>query len=639
MGVLSDQLKLVNEHVAQAKEAINDKYEVFNIAAISTLKTGDIAKRIQDIPALDTSDATARRQHILEDKTAYVDGYKIEGSMSDYSGENHSQWLTIVGDKDVAGSGKGFTCNIHYDGYIDEKTKLLLPVNQFEDWGLTPDMIVEGKEWMGIRGTAKSTNTSDATATEDDIAKGKTAYAKGEKITGTLKDSTGKYVTATVDSVNPVGTNIILPERAIYDGTCQISISTKALAEKAGLTADIIKKGEVVFGIVGTYEGTTSTPGSPEIELDETDPSKAYYNYSAPSHLFHPGDKWGYWEILLGASNHPINSYSNAHFAEAYRRMYVAYKLNGQDMDGYFVEEMSGEKSYHSVYYEVDGKDYLTCYVGDLELTVDDCNYIYKCLRYDSPELMMKFTGYKYFHKNCYVTYLLFDAFDEPTRKAYMNKCQDTFQHICAVIYANYGIETSLPYQGYWNSYTSDHYTRRQKVQIAKVIHDFLVLNNTYHESSVENLDQTMYPALSKGAETPVCASYAHAFQWCCHKFGIMCHVVNGSTDSEGNARHLWNMINYENYGSPAISNTTDGSIWYECDVTWDDPTNGGTDYCQWEFFNTTTSYIQSSAGGNRRRSYRNVTSNGNEAFYDFIVNNCTATEFAYHGSQKYGGM
>lgn len=637
MGVLSDQLKLVNEHVAQAKDAINDKYEVFNMTAINTLKTGDLAQRIQDIPALDTSDATAKAQHILKDKTAYVNGYKIEGTMSDYAGEDNSQWLRIVGDKDVAGTSKGFTCNVSYSGYIDEKTKLLLTMHELQSWGLTPDIIVKDKEWMGIKGTGETgVNTSDATATKNDIAENKTAYVNGVKLTGSLKDYSDVTAIATNVSNSTDGIFVEIFGRAIYN---KIGVSSDKIAAAIGLKAEIIKKGQTVLGITGTYEGTTSTPGSPEIELDETDPSKVYYNYSAPSHLFHPGDKWGYWEILLGASNHPINSYSNAHFAEAYRRMYVAYKLNGQDMDGYFVEEMSGEKSYHSVYYEVDGKDYLTCYVGDLELTVDDCNYIYKCLRYDSPELMMKFTGYKYFHKNGYVTYLLFDSFDEPTREMYMNKCQDTFQHICAVIYANYGIETSLPYQGYWNSYTSDHYTRRQKVQIAKVIHDFLVLNNTYHSSSIENLDQTMYPALSKGAETPVCASYAHAFQWCCHKFGIMCHVVNGSTDSEGNARHLWNMINYEDYGSPAVSNTKDGSIWYECDVTWDDPTNGGTDYCQWEFFNTTTSYIQSSAGGNRRRSYRNVTNNGNEAFYDFIVNNCTATEFAYHGSQKYGGM
>lgn len=637
MGVLSDQLKLVNEHVAQAKEAINDKYEVFNMTAINTLKTGDLAKKIQDIPALDTSDATAKAQHILKDKTAYVNGYKIKGTMSDYAGEDHSQWLRIVGDKDVTGTSKGFTCNVSYSGYIDEKTKFLLTMHELQSWGLTPDIIVKDKEWMGIKGTGETgVDTSDATATKNDITENKTAYVNGVKLTGSLKDYSDATAIATNVSNSTDGIFVEVFGRAIYN---KIGVSSDKIAEAIGLKAEIIKKGQTILGITGTYEGTTSTPGSPEIELDETDPSKVYYNYSAPSHLFHPGDKWGYWEILLGASNHPINSYSNAHFAEAYRRMYVAYKLNGQDMDGYFVEEMSGEKSYHSVYYEVDGKDYLTCYVGDLELTVDDCNYIYKCLRYDSPELMMKFTGYKYFHKDGYVTYLLFDSFDEPTRKTYMNKCQDTFQHICAVIYANYGIETSLPYQGYWNSYTSDHYTRRQKVQIAKVIHDFLVLNNTYHSSSIENLDQTMYPALSKGAETPVCASYAHAFQWCCHKFGIMCHVVNGSTDSEGNARHLWNMINYEDYGSPAISNTKDGSIWYECDVTWDDPTNGGTDYCQWEFFNTTTSYIQSSAGGNRRRSYRNVTNNGNEAFYDFIVNNCTATEFAYHGSQKYGGM
>ena len=40
------------------------------MTTINTLKTGDLAQRIQDIPALDTSDATAKAQHILKDKNS-----------------------------------------------------------------------------------------------------------------------------------------------------------------------------------------------------------------------------------------------------------------------------------------------------------------------------------------------------------------------------------------------------------------------------------------------------------------------------------------------------------------------------------------------------------------------------------------
>lgn len=851
MGVLSSQLKVIKTHIDDAKDAINVKYEETNKPPIKDLKTGEIADRVLEIPALDTSDATATSADILYPRTAYVNQSKIEGTIQSY--DTAYTVLSIVDNKVSHDDSPAFTCNLPYTGYFTSDSVLILKASDLKNWGLTPEKITKGETWMGIEGTG-GVDTTDATAIAEDILTGKTAYVNDEKVTGTMKELNGpyswprvifpatqptvnypdnpgsisynlrtstqydnahigpntkfelrnmdlisflgisadkikkgesiSYVQGTYDGLDTsdatatpedmrvgetayvngekitgklnswavsrlgikktnaasfnldiepgiftesstvilnfsdIVTAIALKPEDIVDGRTILGIKGTAksgvdtsdatalasdivkdktayvngvkvkgtlndysdatviatsatnstdgifvdlfgravyekigvhydiIAEAIGLTASQIKKGEVVLGITGTYDGNTSTPGNPEIEFDDVDPTKSYYNYSASSHLFHSGSKWGYWEILLGAPNHVVgDDYSNADCSEAYVRMYVAHKLNGQNMDGYFVEDKNtNEHSYHNVYYEFEGTNYLTCYVGDLDLTIDECNYIYKCLRYDSPELMMKFTGFKYFYNSQgYVTYLLFDTFDEATREAYMDACQESFEYICALIYANYGLNTSLPYQSYGDSYDETYYTREQKAQIAKVIHDYLVLNNTYHSSSVENLDQTMYPALSRGAETPVCASYAHAFQWCCQKFGITCYVVNGSTDSDGtdphNGRHLWNMINYENYPAPTISNMADDNIWYEVDVTWDDPTNEGESYCQWNFFNTTTAYIQSSAGGNRVRSYRNVTNFGNEAFYSFITDNCTATEFKYTGSEKYGGM
>lgn len=481
-------------------------------------------------------------------------------------------------------------------------------------------------------------NTKDATATENDITENLIAYVKEKKVVGKLLDYRSKNITVDL-KLNNSSISMILPGEAIYNKASDITIDFDKIIDLIKLTPDIIKKGEIVLGITGTYEDTTGgSTETPDIEIDEDDPSKSYYNYDATSWMFHMNYKWGLWEILLGTKN--PNDYSNAIYHTAYTRMYNAYHLNGQNMDGYFVQYNQNEKTYHNHYYEIDGIKYLTCYVGDLKLTPDECEYIYKCLRYDSPELLMKFTSYRYsYNSEGYVTYMFFDNFDEATRQQYKNACFETFRAICPVIYANYGIDTSIPYQSYSASVNENHYTTEQKVKIAKVIHDYLVLHNNYHESSVENLDQTMYPALSRGIETPVCASYAHAFQWCCQKFGIWCYVVNGSTDSEGNARHLWNMINYTDYGSPSVTDSWKPSIWSEVDVTWDDPTNAGESYCTWEFFNITTSYIQSSRGGNRRRSYREVTNYGNEAYYGFIVDECTCASYTYNGNTQYGGM
>ena len=551
-----------------------------------------------------TKDATAIAANILYGKTAWVNSEKITGTMTDMSSK------TVYLDFQTVAGAYVIMENSDLKGYI-ENTTFRIPKNSLI-----------------------SAVASDGTAEANDIANGKTAYSKSGKVTGTLRDYRGGAIGVTTSIKNNT-LMVALPNEGIYDETCVIGIGYSKIAELIGLKAEMIKKGEMVLGITGTYEGGSSTPEAPEI--DPEDPSKSYYNYDTTAYMFRSDCKWGLWEIALNKAN---RDYSNMHYRMAYYRLYNAFFLNGQGMDGYFVTSVDGDKTYHTVYYDIDGKQYLTCYLRDLELTPDECHYIYRCLQYDSPELMMKFTSYRYnYDADGYVTYMFLDNFDETTRQSYMSACFETFKLICPLIYAHYGIETTEPYQSYRDSYSIDHYTKAQKVKIAKVIHDYLVTNNNYAHSSVENLDQTMYPALSRGGDTPVCASYAHAFQWCCHKFGILCYVVPGSTDSEGNARHLWNIVCYEDYASPTYIPTWESDIWYEVDVTWDDPVGAAADYCSWEFFNTTTAYIQSSAGGNRRRSYMDNTSYGNEAYYGYIVDECTATEYTYNGSTLYGGM
>ena len=51
---------------------------------------------------------------------------------------------------------------------------------------LLPEYIKEGITLGGVTGTLKDLDTSDATATAEDIAWGKVAYARGERIVGTM---------------------------------------------------------------------------------------------------------------------------------------------------------------------------------------------------------------------------------------------------------------------------------------------------------------------------------------------------------------------------------------------------------------------------------------------------------------------
>lgn len=135
---------------------------------------------------------------------------------------------------------------------------------------LKPENLKQGVNVMGVTGTLKDLDTSDATATYDDIISPKTAYVNGKKITGTLQG---------VDEFAPIGIagdadNITLEtfdetinvvtaeytktsEPTLLNGNCKITAFMKqsSVATAAGLTADKLKKDEVVLGITGTYEG------------------------------------------------------------------------------------------------------------------------------------------------------------------------------------------------------------------------------------------------------------------------------------------------------------------------------------------------------------------------------------------------
>ena len=97
---------------------------------------------------------------------------------------------------------------------------------------LIANNIKKGITIGGITGTLDSINTSDATATPCDIAKGKTAYVNGEKITGryieytsTLGTVTGSETSNTTVNdkygnkvVVPAGFKIANPSDTVSDG-------------------------------------------------------------------------------------------------------------------------------------------------------------------------------------------------------------------------------------------------------------------------------------------------------------------------------------------------------------------------------------------------------------------------------------
>lgn len=107
--------------------------------------------------------------------------------------------------------------------------------------------------------------------------------------------------------------------------------------------------------------------------------------------------------------------------------------------------------------------------------------------------------------------------------------------------------------------------------EIAKALHDYLVLNNEYdmryYSGGMPRISYTAYGALVN--RTSVCAGYALAYERLMDQVGIPCEYVTGMTT---NGYHAWNIIQI------------DGE-WYHVDVTWDDPTPDREGYVRYKYF------------------------------------------------------
>lgn len=138
------------------------------------------------------------------------------------------------------------------------------PVTSAIDSNITPENIKSGVNILGVEGTLEEgINTSDATATAEDISLNKTAYANGQKITGSLPLFPNSR-TFTVDGGitndtenSRIQIHTINTTKQILDSNLNMEFNGEYadVADAIGLTADKIKAGETILGITGTYTG------------------------------------------------------------------------------------------------------------------------------------------------------------------------------------------------------------------------------------------------------------------------------------------------------------------------------------------------------------------------------------------------
>ena len=119
---------------------------------------------------------------------------------------------------------------------------------------------------------SKVVNSQDATVKVSEILTGKTAYARGSKLTGTMPNNGG--VTLTIDTVSQ---EVSIPQ-GYHDGSGKVTIDA---TEQAKLVAKNIRQGVTILGVLGTMsttEGlkTQSKTATPSTSKQTILPDKDY---------------------------------------------------------------------------------------------------------------------------------------------------------------------------------------------------------------------------------------------------------------------------------------------------------------------------------------------------------------------------
>lgn len=147
----------------------------------------------------DTSDATATAKDIARGKTAYVQGAKITGDLHEnVEGKTKSYFTWGAENVTFKRDSDRDLINIKIPWFGNDD---IMRIGSYMELGADATLfgdataadVISGKTMTstaGLKVVGTNTNdadTSDATATADDIAKGKTAYVQGAKVTGTAE--------------------------------------------------------------------------------------------------------------------------------------------------------------------------------------------------------------------------------------------------------------------------------------------------------------------------------------------------------------------------------------------------------------------------------------------------------------------
>ena len=210
-----------------------------------TPSSGKYLKQVTvNVPSsgINTSDATATAGEILKDKTAYVKGEKVTGTLK-YNPSSSEDSCALDGSAMVFKNSEGVAVNIGIRAVIASRDEMAL---------------LSGSEVYLLAPVEKF---GDASAS--DVAEGKTfTSTAGLKVTGTAKASTPTLQSKT--ATPSTSQQIITPDSG-YDGLSQItveampsgSLSTPTISSSGLITAQVGTSGYLASGTKVTKQLTT----------------------------------------------------------------------------------------------------------------------------------------------------------------------------------------------------------------------------------------------------------------------------------------------------------------------------------------------------------------------------------------------